>query len=171
MLTQSTLTSVLTDLEPVIKAKHAGDLASSGISQRFGIDDLFQVTCMKAHQSLETLRSTDPKNVRAWILAIANNSLITAINSNRCKKRDVRLEAGDSPVPKAAALEPCEAMELLESFDALNHSLAKLPERQAKAIRMRYLDSAEYAEIALALDTSRDNARNLVARGLRNLRS
>jgi RNA polymerase sigma factor (sigma-70 family) len=52
----------------------------------------------------------------------------------------------------------------------LGHCLKELPDRERRAIELRYLSDASTAEIARALNVSESNARRIVFNGLRRLR-
>jgi hypothetical protein len=58
-----------------------------------------------------------------------------------------------------------------EALDHLDECLAKLPERQRVAVSMQFLADRSADEVATALGVSRDNAYQLVSRGLATLRS
>lgn len=58
-----------------------------------------------------------------------------------------------------------------EALDHLDDGLAKLPERQRVAVSMQYLAERPADEVAAALGVNRDNAYQLVSRGLATLRS
>lgn len=58
-----------------------------------------------------------------------------------------------------------------EALDHLDDCLAKLPERQRVAVSMQYLAERPADEVAAALGVNRDNAYQLVSRGLATLRS
>ena len=58
-----------------------------------------------------------------------------------------------------------------EALDHLDDCLAKLPERQRVAVSMHYLAERPADEVAVALGVNRDNAYQLLSRGLATLRS
>ena len=58
-----------------------------------------------------------------------------------------------------------------EALDHLDDCLAKLPERQRVAVSLHYLAERPAEEVAAALGVNRDNAYQLVSRGLATLRS
>jgi RNA polymerase sigma-70 factor, ECF subfamily len=54
--------------------------------------------------------------------------------------------------------------------DAAQRALARLPEEQREAVRLRMLEELDYAEVARRLGLKESTARNRVARGLTALR-
>ena len=63
-----------------------------------------------------------------------------------------------------------EHIAALESDEAVEQALARLPDDQRDAVRARVLDEADYCEIAEALRCSQPAARKRVSRGLATLR-
>ncbi len=94
----------------------------------------------------------------AWLLRCA---WFVGTRSRRAAARRVRLER--RAVPTAEATRP-------EALDLLDECMNRLPTRQRDALSLHYLAGQEVGEIAVALDTSRDNAYKLLQRGLTALR-
>jgi RNA polymerase sigma factor (sigma-70 family) len=57
-----------------------------------------------------------------------------------------------------------------EDVDVLRHCLDGLPERERRAVQLRYFEEAPAARIAEALETSEGNARQIVFRAIAHLR-
>jgi RNA polymerase sigma factor (sigma-70 family) len=58
-----------------------------------------------------------------------------------------------------------------ETLNLVRKEITKLPEQQAQAIVMRYIDQADYSVIAGKLDCSEDTARSHVSKAINTLRS
>ena len=52
----------------------------------------------------------------------------------------------------------------------MKRKLSNLPERQSKALVLRFYDEFSYGEIGELLGVNEQSARNLIQRGLENLR-
>jgi RNA polymerase sigma factor (sigma-70 family) len=94
----------------------------------------------------------------AWLLRCA---WFVCTRSRRAALRRVRSER--RAVVAGAAARP-------EALDLLDECMNRLPTRQRDALSLHYLAGHEVAEVAVALDTSRDNAYKLLQRGLVALR-
>jgi RNA polymerase sigma factor (sigma-70 family) len=58
-----------------------------------------------------------------------------------------------------------------ETLNLVRREIAKLPEQQAQAVAMRYIDQREYHAIADELDCTEDTARSHVSKALNTLRN
>jgi len=119
-------------------------------------DDCFQETFMSALRSYETL---DGGNPRAWVMTIARNK---AIDHHRA--------TGRRPVPKGDELPDVPAPRAPEPDSGLWSEVAALPDRQREALGLRFAADLRYREIAHAMNTTEEAARQSVHEGLKNLR-
>ena len=94
----------------------------------------------------------------AWLLRCA---WFVCTRSRRAAARRVRSERRAAPAAAAARA---------EALDLLDECMNRLPTRQRDALSLHYLAGQEVGEVAVALDTSRDNAYKLLQRGLAALR-
>ncbi len=97
----------------------------------------------------------------AWLLRVARNVC------RRAQRGTGRRRVAEHQM---AQLNHLEAGIRPEALDHLDECLATLPERQRIAISMQYLAECSADEVAKALGVSRDNAYQLVSRGLATLR-
>jgi RNA polymerase sigma factor (sigma-70 family) len=119
-------------------------------------DDVFQETFIAALRAYPRLKPDS--NLRAWVLTIANRK---AIDSIRAKKR--------------RALPVEEVPEVAVSDGRPEHpevwqAARKLPVAQRQALLYRFAADLPYADVAEALGTSEDAARQRVSEGIRRLR-
>jgi RNA polymerase sigma factor (sigma-70 family) len=120
-------------------------------------EDCFQETILAALQAYDELR--DPGSVRAWLLAIAARKVI---DQHRAAQRvpqpvaDVDAHAATDPEPAPDA--------------ALWSQVAHLPDKQRRAVTLRYCGDLSHREIALVMEISEDAARRNVFEGLARLR-
>ncbi len=136
--------------------KHIGNMPDA--------EDLAAETFLYCYQNYD---SYDPakSSVPTWLYLVAGSRLK---NYYRDKKEHVeiseleeRLFVEESDMERAAWLEELRSM--------LAEKLKRLPERQQKAVVMRYFQDKEYDEIASALDTTPGNVRVMLSRTLDKL--
>ena len=115
-------------------------------------DDAFQETFFRALRAYPRLR--DGRNLRAWILTIAER---VAIDEHRRRTPDRELPEQESwdRRPAMAELEPL---------------VAGLPPTERAAVVLRYGFDLDYERIGAALGSSADAARQAASSGVRRLR-
>lgn len=121
--------------------------------------DLSQEVFVKLHKSKHLYNSSLP--ALPWIFSVTNSVLLDFV-----KKRS-------EAVTEDGAIE-----RLADSFSTvqpvpieIEPYLDRLPDQQRDAIRMRYIDEQSFEAISAALETSPDNVRKIVSRGIKNLKS
>ena len=117
-------------------------------------EDAFQETFLRALRAYASLRHAD--NLRGWVLTIATH---VAVDESRRKRpiavADVPdLESVDEPLPR----------------EELRRLTADLPPTERAAVCLRYGYDLGYDEIAVALGSSPDAARQATSSGVRRLR-
>lgn len=98
----------------------------------------------------------------AWLLRVCS---FVCRRAQRAVRRRRRAEAASAQQP------PADMPARTEALDHLDDCLARLPERQRAAVSMQYLAGMPVESIASELGVSRDNAYQLVSRGLAALRA
>lgn len=147
----------------VLYSRHSGRIFAfirSKISDAQLAGDLFQEVFIKVHKSKCLYNRTF--EVLPWLFTITRNTVIDGLRKNKS-----HLYSEDHDVEK---LEAPGLVEALSQKD-LAPAMAKLPEAQRQAIQMRYIDESTFEEIAKKLDTSSDNVRQLVSRGIKNMKN
>lgn len=139
---------------------HAADLHRFCLAQA-GPDhgpDCFQETVISALRAYPSLR--DARSLRGWLFTIAHHKVID--HQRSAARRAV-------PVPSV----PDVPVEIVPAGDVDDvwARVALLPEKQRRAIALRYLADLPYAEIAVALSCSEAAARQNVRAGLARLRT
>ncbi len=119
-------------------------------------EDVFQETFISALRAYPRLRPDS--NLRAWALTIANRKAIDAI---RARKRRA-LPVAD--VPEAAVRDGRP-----EDHDVWA-AARDLPASQREALLYRFAADLPYSDVAAALGTSEEAARQRVSEGIRRLR-
>ncbi len=116
-------------------------------------EDAFQETFLRALRGYGKLRHTE--HLRAWAFTIATRVVLD----------ERRREA---PVP----VEPPELPSNDErpAYAEIEHLADRLPSTERAAVVLRYGYDLSYADIAQALDSSEDAARQAASSGIRRLR-
>jgi RNA polymerase sigma factor (sigma-70 family) len=115
-------------------------------------EDAFQETFLRALRSYGSL--VHASNLRAWVFTIA-----ARVAADEFRRK--RLPAGDG--------EPAYE-ERRPAYAELEHLADGLPPKERAAVVLRYGYDLEYAEIASALGSSEDAARQAASSGIRRLR-
>jgi RNA polymerase sigma factor (sigma-70 family) len=117
-------------------------------------DDAFQETFLRALKAYDRLDHGD--HLRAWVLTIA---MRVAIDTHR-RSRETPSEPGER-----AHLDERPA------YEDLGELTDGLPPKERAAVMLRYGYDLDYDQIAAALGSSRDAARQAASSGVRRLRS
>ena len=115
-------------------------------------EDAFQETFLRALQAYPRLDHGE--HLRAWVLTIARNVAIDALR--RARSHDELVETGSEDGRPAYA--------------ALADLTGELPPKERAAVVLRYGYDLSYDQIASALGSSADAARQATSTGVRRLR-
>ncbi|HSJ93237.1 MAG TPA: sigma-70 family RNA polymerase sigma factor [Gaiellaceae bacterium] len=115
-------------------------------------EDAFQETFLRALQAYPRLRHGE--HLRAWILTIARNVAIDALR--RARAHDELVEPG--------------AEDRRPAYEELAELTDGLPPKERAAVVLRYGYDLSYDQIASALASSPDAARQAASSGVRTLR-
>lgn len=121
--------------------------------------DLLQETFSKIHRSRDKYKSQYP--LLPWVFTIVRNLLTDHFRKNETQGKFVELKDQDEPHVEAS----------LGGVTQLEQSLSILPSQQQRALKLRYLDDWSFEEIAKEINTTPQNARQLISRGLKKVRS
>lgn len=121
--------------------------------------DLSQEVFVKLHKSKQLYNTSLP--ALPWIFSITNSVLLDFIK----KRSEVLTE--DGQIEKLVGLAEESVIPLVD----IEPYFQKLPDQQRDAVRMRYVDDKSFEAISLALETTPDNARKIISRGIKNLKS
>jgi len=136
-------------------AEHAGEVLRL-LRRRLGrdrADDAFQETFLRALRAYDRL--TYGEHLRAWVLTIATR---VAVDAHR--------RAGE-PTEELPELPDNDGRPAYEELAFLTDSL---PPRERAAVVLRYGYDLDYDQIAAALGSSSDAARQAASSGVRRLR-
>jgi len=120
-------------------------------------EDCFQETMLSALRAYPRLG--DASNLRGWLFTIARRK---AIDAHRARAR--------RPAPVADPDPGATLDEHAQVDDGLWDQVRSLPLKQRKAVVLRFAGDRSYPDIAAAMSTTQDSARQSVHEGLKKLR-
>jgi RNA polymerase sigma-70 factor (ECF subfamily) len=155
---------------------------SEKMRRRIDPADLVQSTFLEAKRDWHAFRGTTPAEFAAWLRHILKNNVATAVarhvtTQKRSINREVSAPAGLSSAGDWLAQQPANSSSpsrrvvKAEAAMALLEALHALPETQAEAIRLRYLEGLALAEIVDRMGKSETAVAGLLKRGLAKLRT
>jgi RNA polymerase sigma factor (sigma-70 family) len=144
--------------EQVIE-QHGADVWRFAVSQvgRDRADDVFQETMLAALSAYPSLR--EPRAVRPWLLRIAARKAV-----------DLFREGARAPEPLPEP-DPGSTDDREPVDEELWGRVSELPDKQRRAVALRFLLDLKYDDIGAAMDTSPEAARRNVFEALRALRT
>jgi RNA polymerase sigma-70 factor (ECF subfamily) len=156
-----------------------GDFIRRTVERRcprhLGIDpvEVEQDVRVRVWRALE--RESELRSPASFLYRVIATALIDAVRRRRARPEEPLLLEGDDPVsaarePRAAAPDPELAARHAEALRAIDRELAAMPERRRLAVRL-HLQGFDPTEIGRLAGWSVPKARNLVYRGLDELRS
>ena len=152
-------------------ARHQGRLLNFIRAQLHGTaagrvtaEDVLQETLLESARKIAGFEPRAPSSFYRWLVGIARFKLSEARRAQRAKKRALE-EPLNAPVA-AEQTSPSRGAMRTERADQLHEAIAALPDRQAEAVRLRYLEGLTVAETSERLDCSDPATKALVSRGL-----
>jgi RNA polymerase sigma factor (sigma-70 family) len=116
-------------------------------------EDAFQETFLRALRGYPSLRHG--RHLKAWVFTIATR---VAVDDSRRHRPDTTITEEPAGEPERPA------------YAQLEHLAAELPDKERAAVVLRYGYDLPYDQIADALDSSEDAARQAASSGVRRLR-
>ena len=156
---------------------------SDKLKRRIDPADLVQVTFLEAKRDWEQFRGTTPGECAAWLRNILKNNVATAVarhvtTQKRSLSREVSFMMHTADDPRSqwvgelpgSTTSPSRKAIRAESAKQLFEALHGIPETQAEAVRLRYLEGLSLAEIVERMSKTETAVAGLLKRGLQNLR-
>jgi RNA polymerase sigma-70 factor, ECF subfamily len=158
------------DALETLYARHAGRLIAfirsrmtDELARRVAPEDVAQETLLESSRKIDDFVPQGGASFYRWLVGIARNKVLEANRSRLARKR------AESPLEIDLAhshTSPSGGAMRAESAVRLHQALLALPERQAEAVRCRYLEGLSLAETAERLACSEPAVKALVSRGL-----
>ena len=157
---------------------------SERLRRRVDPSDIVQITFLEAKRDFPKFRGETPAEFSGWLRGMLKNNVATAVTRHvMTKKRSLKREvnaagkAGDDSAGAAwitqlpgSTTSPSGVVMKKEAAFALINALHELPETQAEAIRLRYMEGLPLAEIVERMGKSDTAVAGLLKRGLQKLR-
>ncbi len=158
---------------------------SERLRRRIDPADIVQLTYLEAKRDLPSFRGETPAEFAGWLRGMLKNNVATAVTRHvTTQKRSVKREVDASPrgtgqdsmggwiqqLP-GSTTSPSGVVIRDEAVMALLEALHQLPETQAEAIRLRYMEGLPLAEIVERMGKSDTAVAGLLKRGLQKLRT
>jgi RNA polymerase sigma-70 factor (ECF subfamily) len=158
---------------------------SERLRRRVDPADIVQLTYLEAKRDLPSFRGNTPAEFSGWLRGMLKNNVATAITRHvTTQKRSLKREVDASPsggndsvgggwiqqLP-GTTTSPSGVAIRAEAVMALLEALHQLPETQAEAIRLRYMEGLPLAEIVERMGKSDTAVAGLLKRGLQKLRT
>ncbi|WDQ17613.1 sigma-70 family RNA polymerase sigma factor [Rhodopirellula sp. P2] len=158
---------------------------SDQLRRRIDPADLVQVTFLEAKRDLHAFRGESSGEFAGWLRGMLKNNVASAVahhvmTQKRSTKKEVHAggAGGDGSQPDnwiaqmpGAKTSPSGVAVRQEAVSAMMEALHELPETQAEAIRLRYMEGLSLKEIVDRMDKSETAVAGLLKRGLKKLRT
>ncbi len=158
---------------------------SAALRRRVDPSDIVQLTFLEAKRDLGGFRGETPAEFAGWLRGILKNNVATAVTRHvttqkRSIKREVNAGGGNENESNlggwiqqlpGSTTSPSGVAIRGEAVVALMAALHQLPESQAEAIRLRYMEGLPLAEIVERIGKSDTAVAGLLKRGLQKLRT
>lgn len=135
---------------------------SQALARRVAPEDILQETLLEATRKLGDFQSRGPSSFYAWLVAIARFKIAEAERALRADKRACEQPLELDPVQSGTS--PSARAMRAERDGLLRAALDELPEAQAEALRLRYLEGLSLAEAAARMRRSEAAVKGLVTR-------
>lgn len=148
--------------------RHSGrvfEYLKGKVSDQAAAQDLLQETFMKVHRSRDLYSSQYP--FLPWLFAISRNAVVDFFKSYATRLSQITI-SNDQMIERL----PANSTNLVPtSQHDLASALSSLPVMQKRAIELRYLQDWSFEQIAEDMNTTPENGRQIVSRGIKKIRS
>ena len=136
------------------------------VQGRLELEDVLQETLVRAFQSIAHFRWRDELRFFGWLKSIAENRIRDAVKGPR----------GDDVIQLSTEIagtgsSPSKHLRRSERFDRLEHCLARLSPDHRQVILLCRIEGLKTKEVARRMNRSESAVKNLLLRGLRELKS
>lgn len=148
----------------VLYDRHKGRLLGylySKLRDRDEAEEVFQIVFAKLHTARDRYREDIP--FLPWIFAIARNALIDHVRRNLVYRKNLIFD--DKLLVTAVAVETPDT-----SVGDTIAEVSTLSPRQREVLELRFDQDFSFDDIAVRLETSSSNVRQIVSRTIRQLR-
>lgn len=156
---------------------------SEQLRRRIDPADIVQVTFLEAKRDLHAFRGETPAEFAGWLRGMLKNNVASALSHHvMTQKRSTKKEVhaggeGDNSSRQnwihqlpGGKTSPSGIVVRQEAVVEMMNALHELPETQAEAIRLRYMEGLPLKEIVERMGKSETAVAGLLKRGLQKLR-
>jgi RNA polymerase sigma-70 factor (ECF subfamily) len=148
-------------------------LLDDRVARRIDASDVVQQTCLSVHKQIAEFVGQDAAQFAAWLRQIHERNIRNVVRDQiHAEKRDVsreeRLADGDAHAIRQTT--PSQHVARREDSVRLANAIGKLVDDEREALRRRYLEGQSVAEIAAAMDLSKDALARLFKRAMKNVK-
>ncbi|OYP38029.1 sigma-70 family RNA polymerase sigma factor [Rhodopirellula sp. MGV] len=172
--------SVIAKFEPYLRML-ARTRMRQAYQAKIGASDMVQQAMMQAVAGFDGFRGGTEAELMAWLRQILAHHLCHLDRDLHRDKRDIRREQSMEQKLAASSMRlegllagsdrsPSQNVALGESVIQISEALDKLPEAQADAVRLHYLEGMKLSEVADELGKSTGAIAGLLHRGMKALR-
>ena len=158
---------------------------SERLRRRIDPADIVQLTYLEAKRDLGAFRGETPAEFAGWLRGMLKNNVATAVTRHiTTQKRSIKREVNTAGAADddsgqggwigqlpGSTTSPSGVAIRAEAVVALFNALHQLPETQAEAIRLRYMEGLPLAQIVERMGKSDTAVAGLLKRGLQKLRT
>ncbi len=158
---------------------------SDQLRRRIDPADVVQVTFLEAKRDLGSFRGESPAEFAGWLRGMLKNNVASALSHHvmtqkRSTKKEVHAQADNAGTGSrenwiaqlpGGKTSPSGVAVREEAVLAMMEALHQLPETQAEAIRLRYMEGLPLKEIVERMGKSDTAVAGLLKRGLQKLRT
>ncbi len=144
------------------------------LQSRLSAADIVQQTCLSAVRSFEDFEGISEPQFVAWLRGIHDRNVRDIVRKHvHAKKRGIAAQQAFDDGTEPVQHEPTASDHAIrrESAAELLAAIGTLPETQAEAVRLRYLDQLSLKDIAARMSTTDVAVASLLKRGLAALRN
>ncbi len=126
----------------------------SRLKNRAQADDIFQASFLKLHQARHHYNPSFP--FLPWLFTVCKSVMLDALRKEKTNRED--LIENDYIVPALESVSQRVDLDILKGL-------------QKTAVELRYQEGFSFEEIAVKLETTPSNIRQIISRGIRKLKS
>jgi RNA polymerase sigma factor (sigma-70 family) len=131
-------------------------------SNKWDTEDIVSETFRKSHEKLHQLQ--DVQNQKAWLFAIARNTIIDYYKKKRGVPMGEDIELYMSPVSFE------DPLEMSAEMDCLKRALHVLPKEELEIVNLRYFAELKYKDVAALLEKPDNSIRVKTMRIIKKLK-
>ncbi|MCC9601899.1 sigma-70 family RNA polymerase sigma factor [Stieleria sp. JC731] len=172
--------AVIANYEPYLRML-ARTRMRQAYQAKIGASDMVQQAMMQAVAGFDGFRGSTEAELMAWLRQILAHHLCHLDRDLHRDKRDIRREQSMEQKLAASSMRlegllaggdrtPSQNVAFGESVVQISQAIAKLPEAQADAVRLHYLEGMKLSEVAEELGKSTGAIAGLLHRGMKALR-